>query len=314
MSHPVSKVASTDFYRDVVDGLTNDQKSIPSKYFYDERGSELFEEICKLDEYYLTRAELELMKTHIREICSTIGRNALLVELGSGSSLKTRLLLHNLEEPAAYVPVDISSDFLEKTAENLRSEFDGLSVFPVSADYTRAFQLPERDKAEKTVLYYPGSTIGNFTRKQAVRFLKRMADILNNDDGFLIGVDLVKDVAILEAAYNDSRGVTARFNLNLLRRINIELNGDFDLKSFRHSAIFNREESRIEMHLVSKKAQKVTIGEHTFSFDVDESIHTENSYKYSYEMFSELVSETFNIIDSWRDAKGQFLLCYLESI
>ncbi|MCC5913956.1 MAG: L-histidine N(alpha)-methyltransferase, partial [Balneolaceae bacterium] len=178
MSQPVSKVASTDFYQDVVDGLTNDQKSIPSKYFYDEPGSELFEEICKLDEYYLTRAELDLMETHIWEICSTIGRNALLVELGSGSSLKTRLLLRNLEEPVAYIPVDISSDFLEKTAESLRKEFDGLSVFPVSADYTNSFQIPLREEAEKTVLYYPGSTIGNFTQKNASLFLKRMAERL----------------------------------------------------------------------------------------------------------------------------------------
>lgn len=306
------EITRSTFYRDVTEGLSRPQKELPSKYFYDERGSELFEEICSLEEYYLTRAELELMETHIEEICSSIGQNTLLVELGSGSSKKTRLLLEHLDQVAAYIPVDISSDFLNSEADKLQAEFPDLTVDPVAADYTRPFPLPFREKAKRTVLYFPGSTIGNFTRKRARKFLERMAGLLEPGDGFLIGADLLKDVKILEAAYNDSKGVTAQFNLNLLRRINRELDGNIDPDQFEHLAFFNEEKSRIEMHLKSVAEQTVSIGGNTFHFREGETIHTENSHKYSKEDFQDLISDHFTVQKSWTDSRSYFCLYYLE--
>ena len=305
------EITRSTFFRDVTKGLSNPQKELPSKYFYDELGSELFEEICTLEEYYLTRAELELMETHSEEICSSIGQNTLLVELGSGSSKKTRLLLDHLDHIAAYIPVDISSDFLNSAADTLRTEFPNLTVHPLAADYTRPFPLPFREEAERTVLYFPGSTIGNFTRKRARKFLERMAGLLEPGDGFLIGADLLKDRNILEAAYNDNNGVTAQFNLNLLRRINRELDGNFDPDQFEHLAYFNEDKSRIEMHLKSVAEQTVTIGGKAFHFLEGETIHTENSHKYSTEIFGKLVSGLFSIEKTWSDRDGFFSLFYL---
>ena len=306
------EIIRSTFYRDVYEGLSKPPKELPSKYFYDERGSELFEEICSLKEYYLTRAELELMETHIEQICSSIGQNTLLVELGSGSSKKTRLLLEHLDHIVAYIPVDISSDFLNSEADKLQTEFPKLTVNPVAADYTRPFPLPFRVEADKTVLYFPGSTIGNFTRKQTRKFLERMAGLLEPGDGFLIGADLLKNVNILEAAYNDSKGVTAQFNLNLLSRINRELDGNFDPDQFEHLAYFNKEKSRIEMHLKSITDQTVTIGRNTFHFREGETIHTENSHKYSLEDFQDLVSDHFTIQKNWTDSHSYFCLYYLK--
>ncbi len=314
MSTTQLETVSSTFFQDVKDGLSKPQKELPSKYFYDERGSELFEKICTLDEYYLTRAELDLMETHIEEICSSIGENTLLAELGSGSSKKTRLLLEHLDEIEAYIPVDISADFLNSTAESLREEFPDLTVHPVAADYTRPFPLPFRDRAERTVLYFPGSTIGNFTQDRAKRFLGRMAGLLEPGDGFLIGADRVKDINLLEAAYNDKDGVTAQFNLNLLRRINLELGADFDLNQFKHHAFFNEEKSRIEMHLESLADQSVSIAGSTYHFSTGETIHTENSHKYSREHFENLVAGLFTIEKEWRDRYELFSLFYLRPL
>lgn len=312
MSATKPETVLSTFHQDVTEGLSKPQKELPSKYFYDERGSELFEEICRLDEYYLTRAELELMETHIEEICDTLGTNILLAELGSGSSRKTRLLLKQLGQLAAYVPVDISANFLNQAAENLRKEFPDLTIHPVAADYTKPFPVPHREKATRMVLYFPGSTIGNFTPERAKKFLSRMAELLEQDDGFLIGADRVKDINILEAAYNDSKEVTAQFNLNLLKRINRELGADFDLERFEHYAKFNREKSRIEMHLRSLNEQSVTVAGETFYFKEGETIHTENSHKYSLESFSELVSDHFSIQKTWSDQNNFFSVYYLE--
>jgi len=314
MSTTQLETVSSTFLQDVKEGLSKPQKELPSKYFYDERGSELFEKICTLDEYYLTRAELDLMETHIKEICSAIGRKTLLAELGSGSSRKTRLLLEHLDEIEAYIPVDISADFLNSTAQSLREEFPDLTVHPVAADYTRPFPLPFRDGAERTVLYFPGSTIGNFTQERASRFLGRMAGLLEPGDGFLIGADRVKDTGVLEAAYNDKEGVTAQFNLNLLRRINGELDADFDLNQFKHHAFFNVEKSLIEMHLVSRTDQSVNIAGSTYHFQEGETIHTENSHKYSREHFGELVEGLFIIEKEWRDRNNLFSLFYLSPL
>lgn len=314
MSVTKPETVLSTFHQDVTEGLSKPQKELPSKYFYDESGSELFEEISRLDEYYLTRAELELMETHIGEICDLLGNNILLAELGSGSSLKTRLLLKHLGQLAAYVPVDISADFLNQAAENLREEFPDLTIQPVAADYTKPFPVPHREKASRMVLYFPGSTIGNFTLERAKRFLRRMAGLLEPGDGFLIGADRVKDTAVLEAAYNDSKGVTAQFNLNLLRRINRELNGNFDLNRFKHKAVFNEEKSRIEMHLVSLADQPATIAGSTFYFRKGETIHTENSHKYSTELFKELVTGLFTIEKEWRDRNDLFSLFYLSLV
>jgi len=308
------ETVSSTFLQDVKDGLSKPQKELPSKYFYDERGSELFEKICTLDEYYLTRAEMDLMETHIEEICSSIGKKTLLAELGSGSSMKTRLLLEHLDEIEAYIPVDISANFLKSTAESLQKEFPDLTVHPVAADYTRPFPLPFRDRAGRTVLYFPGSTIGNFTRERAGKFLGRMAGLLETDDGFLIGVDRIKDATVLEAAYNDKDGVTAQFNLNLLKRINRELGADFDLNQFKHHAFFNEEKSRIEMHLESLTDQSVTITGSTYHFSAGETIHTENSHKYSKELFEELVAGLYTIEKEWRDRNELFSLYYLRPL
>ncbi len=314
MSTTQLETVSSTFLQDVKDGLSKPQKELPSKYFYDERGSELFEKICTLDEYYLTRAEMDLMETHIEEICSSIGKKTLLAELGSGSSMKTRLLLEHLDEIEAYIPVDISANFLKSTAESLQKEFPDLTVHPVAADYTRPFPLPFRDRAERTVLYFPGSTIGNFTRERAGKFLGRMAGLLETGDGFLIGVDRIKDATVLEAAYNDKDGVTAQFNLNLLKRINRELGADFDLNQFKHHAFFNEEKSRIEMHLESLTDQSVTITGSTYHFSAGETIHTENSHKYSKELFEELVAGLYTIEKEWRDRNELFSLYYLRPL
>ena len=314
MSTTQLETVRSTFLQDVKEGLSKPQKELPSKYFYDERGSELFEKICTLDEYYLTRAEMDLMETHIKEICSSIGKKTLLAELGSGSSMKTRLLLEHLDEIEAYIPVDISANFLKSTAESLQKEFPDLTVHPVAADYTRPFPLPFRDRAERTVLYFPGSTIGNFTRERAGKFLGRMAGLLETGDGFLIGVDRIKDATVLEAAYNDKDGVTAQFNLNLLKRINRELGADFDLNQFKHHAFFNEEKSRIEMHLESLTDQSVTITGSTYHFSAGETIHTENSHKYSKELFEELVAGLYTIEKEWRDRNELFSLYYLRPL
>lgn len=298
--------------KEVLDGLSRAQKMLPSKYFYDERGSELFEQITSLDEYYPTRTEKKILENHINEIAERVGSESVIIELGSGSSQKTRLLLDHLPDLSAYVPVDISEKYLQKVANDLREEYPNLPIVPVCADYTQPFDIPHIDRPfEYYVVFYPGSTIGNFQPHQAQKFLQSLARFLIPGGGMLIGVDLKKDVEVLEKAYNDEAGVTADFNKNMLVRINRELGADFEVENFRHKALYNREQGRIEMHLVSEANQQVHLNGTTIDFQKGESIHTENSYKYSLEEFRELVSNWFEVEKVWMDDNEFFSIQYL---
>lgn len=302
----------TQLYEDVLLGLSGDQKTLPSKYFYDERGSELFEQICGLDEYYPTDAEVEIMTRSIEEIGAVVGDGVQLIELGSGSSMKTRMLIDQLKGLKMYVPVDISGEFLDKSAEQLREEFPGLAIKPVAADYTNPFQIPDLNGFNKRVFYYPGSTIGNFTKPEARHFLEIIAKMLSPGDGVLIGVDMKKDINVLESAYNDSKGITALFNKNILHRLNRELQADFKPDDFTHRAAYNTQKGRIEMHLVSEKNQAVSIGDYTYHFKKGETIHTENSHKYSVEDFKNLTAGIFDLKNTWTDSRNYFSVHYLE--
>lgn len=298
---------------DVLEGLQKSQKQLPSKYFYDERGSELFEQITRLKEYYLTPVERSILGNNIDAIAKAIGPQSMLVELGSGSSSKTRLLLEKLKHLAAYIPVDISEEYLLKVVSNLRVEYPKISIIPVFADYTSRFELPSLDGSySRQVIFYPGSTIGNFRPEKARSFLSTLADITDPDAGMLIGVDLKKDRQVLETAYNDGEGITAQFNKNMLVRLNRELDANFDVDQFAHRATYNEAKGRIEMHLVSQVAQRVVIGGQEFSFERGESIHTENSYKYSLDGFENLVSDWYSVEQVWTDEQDYFSLQYLS--
>jgi dimethylhistidine N-methyltransferase len=304
---------TSDMTAEVITGLRKPEKTLPSKYFYDNRGSELFEEICKLDEYYLTRTELEIMENNIGEIASVLGNQIQLIELGSGSSMKTRLLLDHLEDIHSYVPVDISEEFLENVAQNLKKEYYDLNILPVATDYTKPFALPETPEGVTKIAYFPGSTIGNFTKQNAADFIGLISELVGPEGGLLIGFDLVKDPEVLIAAYDDSKGVTAAFNKNILVRINRELDADFDLDEFEHRAVYNKEKSRMEMHLISNSDQTVTIGDMKIDFEKGESIHTENSHKYSLDSFSKLAEDYFDTVKSWMDEGQKFCIQYLRS-
>ena len=293
----------------MIAGLSLPQKTLPPKYFYDAAGSRLFERICRLPEYYVTRAEFALTRANIGAIARFAGRGCELVEYGSGESLKTRLLLRALR-PAAYLPVDISPAALEKAAKQLARDFRWLKVLPVLGDFSRPIELP-RARAPR-VVYFPGSTIGNLDPEEAHAFLAMTRDQAGR---MLVGVDLKKDANVLHAAYNDSRGVTAAFNLNLLARINRELGADFDLRRFSHYAFYNAAAGRIEMHLVSLARQSVRVAGHRFRFDRGESIHTENSYKYSAEGFRALAARAgYAGKKLWTDRKGLFALHGLTAV
>ncbi|MCB1152187.1 L-histidine N(alpha)-methyltransferase [bacterium] len=303
-----------DFLNEVLDGLSRPQKTLPSKYFYDEHGSRLFDEITHLDEYYPTRTEQAIMVQHADEIGSVLGAGTLLVEYGSGSSVKTRQLLEHTPDLAGYIPVDISKEHLLATAAELSADYPHLNITPVCADYTGVFELPiDRARVKHIVVYFPGSTIGNFTRSQAAVFLRHVAEVCGPGGGFLVGADLEKGTAILEAAYNDKKGVTADFNLNILRRINAELGADFELMHFRHRAFYNRPEGRIEMHLVSTREQEVHVGHATFRFAEGETILTEYSHKYRIEDFHALLATVgFVPRQVWTDARNLFSIHYLQ--
>jgi|SRR5215469_7557167 len=294
-------------------GLREPQKTLPCKYFYDERGSALFEAICELPEYYLTRTELGILETHLGAMAAALGPGLMLVEPGSGSGMKTRLLLQHLHAPVAYVPVDISREALLSSAERLHRLFPALEVLPVCADFSQAFAVPRsRHLAERGAVYFPGSTIGNFTPAETVRLLRHMRDLAGSGGALLIGLDLRKDRATLERAYNDSAGVTAQFNLNLLARINRELDGDFDLAAFRHRTRFNDAESCIEMHLVSAREQQVQVAGERFRFAAGEYILSERSYKHSPEAFAALAAEAgLRIEQQWTDDRRYFSVAYL---
>ena len=294
------------FAGDVIEGLTQQPKRLSPKYFYDVAGSELFEQITLLPEYYPTRTELRILRDRGAEIASLIPQGAALVEFGAGATTKVRLLLDQCKF-GAYVPVDISGDFLNAQADALRGDFPGLDVYPVTADFTAPFALPAAVKAMPKVGFFPGSTLGNFEPHEARGFLRSARKILGNGAQMIIGVDLEKDERILYDAYNDAAGVTARFNLNVLVRIKQELGGNFDLSAFTHRAIYNRERHRIEMHLISRKAQTVRILGRSFAFRSGESIHTESSYKYSLERFTALArGANWKVRESWTDDAGMF--------
>ncbi len=276
------------FAADVVAGLTATPKRLSPKYFYDHRGSELFERITELPEYYPTRCELSILRAHAKDISRLIPDGAALIEFGSGSSLKTRLVLDAAPQLAAYVPVEISGDFLEDQAAVLRREYPKLAILPVAADFTTAFALPPQAQAMPRIGFFPGSTIGNFEPHEAAAFLRNAGAILGEGAVLVVGVDLVKDLKVLQCAYNDKQGVTARFNRNVLTRINRELGADLDEDGFEHHAFFNRERSRIEMHLASRKRQRASICGERVEFRAGETIHTESSYKYSLETFGAL--------------------------
>lgn len=284
------------------------QKALPPKYFYDARGSALFEDICRLPEYYPTRAELALTRAHLAGIARFARRGCTLIEYGSGESLKSRLLIRALR-PAAYVPVDISEDALRGACARLAREFPWLRLQPVAGDFSRPLEIPGIAGPGRRVVYFPGSTIGNLTQDEALAFLRMTRGQVGPRGAMLVGVDLKKDANVLHAAYNDARGVTAAFNLNLLARINRELGGDFDLKRFRHYAFYNAPLGRIEMHLVSLARQNVAVGRHRFAFAPGESIHTENSCKYSVAEFQALAAEAgFRGPKAWTDRRGRFAL------
>lgn len=302
---------SSQLETDVLEGLQKKQKTLPSKYFYDERGSQLFEEICTLEEYYPTRTEISTLENYIDEITETLGKDALLIEFGSGSSYKTRVILEHATRLSGYVPVDISGEILLAETEKLRSEFPGLNITPVEADYTHSFDLEMPDDRKK-VIYFPGSTVGNFTPENARKFLSGTADMLQKGDGLLIGVDAKKSPEILERAYDDAKGITAAFNKNLLYRLNNELDTEINPEQFRHKAVYNRQEGRVEMHLVSLCDQEIAICNRIISFEEGESIHTENSYKYLADEFASLLSDRYQMEKKWTDSREWFNILYFS--
>jgi dimethylhistidine N-methyltransferase len=301
------------FLDDVLQGLSQAQKSLPAKYFYDEHGSVLFEKICELPEYYPTRTEIALMRQHAADMATQVGPKTLLIEYGSGSSTKTPILIDALQ-PACYVPIDISRELLTQSALALAQERPGFPVRAVCADYTQPFSLPPLSDIDfqRKLVYFPGSTIGNFDRAETDRFLRHVVQTVGINGGALIGVDLKKDRAKLHAAYNDATGITAEFNLNVLRRINRELNGNFDLAGFRHHAFYDEALGRIEMHLLSLRPQTVSVADRSFQFRESETIHTEISCKYGIEEF-QAVARTAGLTASgvWTDADALFSVHYL---
>lgn len=297
----------TEFEAEVIAGLTAPRKSLPPKYFYDAQGSALFEAITRLPEYYPTRTELAILEGHGPEIGALAPPGAALVEFGSGSSAKLRALLPHLPRPALYLPVDVSAEFLAAETEHLARDLPDLDVVPVAADFARPFALPARAGTMPRLGFFPGSTIGNFDPGAAARLLDHFGAVLGGGALLLVGVDLVKDAAILHAAYNDAAGVTAAFNLNLLARINRELGADFDLDAFVHRAVYDARLSRIEMHLVSRHPQTVRIGGVTLAFAAGESIHTENSYKYTVPGFRALAAGAgWTALAVWTDPHHLF--------
>ena len=302
-------------FRDaVLSGLGGARKRIPCKFFYDARGSALFEAICRLPEYYLTRTEIMILEDNSADIAAHLGRNCRLIEFGSGASAKARILLEALDRPAAYVPVDISREHLRDAAISLAEDFPLLPVVAVCADYTRAFPLPPLPGPNgKRVGFFPGSTIGNFEPDAAVAFLANYARILGPGGEMLIGVDLKKDPQILDAAYNDRAEVTAAFNLNLLKRVNRELDADLEIDRFEHVAFYNEAEGRVEIYIRSLVAQEARIAGTRFRFAEDELIHTEYSYKYSVAEFRALASRAgFRPVDTWTDPAALFSVHYFR--
>lgn len=299
-----------DFFAEVIDGLNKTQKSIPPKYFYDKTGSRLFDAICDLPEYYPTRTEINILKKNSDEIANYVGVGCLLVEPGSGSSHKVRFLLDDLR-PHAYIPMEISRDHLWQSAEDLGNDYPWLDVHATCADFTSTICLPYSPEGVRKVVFFPGSTIGNFEPDEATHFLRKLAGLVGSNGGLLIGVDLKKSKDVLHAAYDDEQGVTAAFNVNLLKRINRELGADFKTENFCHQSFYNERLGRIELHLVSQCDHTVSINGERFSFAAGESIHTENSYKYTIEEFQDLANKAgFKPQAVWMDDDSLFSVHY----
>lgn len=302
--------AASDFLAEALAGLLRTPPTLPSKFFYDERGADLFQQICELPEYYITRAETEILRNHGAEMAASIGENAELVGFGTGAGIKTRMLLEHLENPIAYVPVDISKQRLIDSAEALQEAMPALEILPVCADYMQPIRLPVPSrKPDHVAVYFPGSTIGNLEPADAQRFLTRVCRLCGKSGGLIIGVDLQKPIEILEPAYNDGDGVTAAFNLNLLARANRELGADFDLSCWGHRASYNRDLGRIEMYLISEGEQRVHLGGREFRFGPGEKIITEYSYKHTPDGFTRLaLAAGFQFARIWTDPQQLFAI------
>jgi len=319
MNHPASSTAVLEaappklsFLEETIAGLSQSPRTLPCKFFYDERGAQLFQKICDLPEYYITRTELQILRLNGTQIASMLGARIELIGLGTGAGTKTRILLEELAEPAVYIPIDISKEQLQRSTERFHELFPQLEILPICADYLERFELPlPRRPSSRSVVYFPGSTIGNFEPGAATEFLRRLVDLAGDGGGLLIGVDLQKDPHIIEAAYNDSAGVTADFNLNLLARANRELGADFDLRRWTHRAIYNTSAGRIEMYLISEGNQTVHLQDRQFHFQPGEKIVTEYSYKHTPEGFAALARKAgFEFERIWTDDARLFGIFY----
>ena len=303
------------FRQDVIAGLSKQRKSLPCRWLYDERGSELFAQITQLEEYYPTRVETGILRANAAEMAGFIGKGATLIEYGAGAGIKTEILIDALQSPRLYVPVDISGDFLDQAVISLRHRFPNIGIWPIVADFTGDFEIPAGIPLKGRSAFFPGSTIGNLDHGETVSFLRRMHRQVGAKGTAVIGADLTKDLRVLRAAYNDRQGVTAAFNSNLLARINRELDGDFRLEQFSHEARWNRLNSAVEMHLVSTVAQTAVVDGQSFDFEAGESIHTETSRKYDVRTFSALVeSAGWYIDDMWTDPRQSFGVFGLASL
>lgn len=304
-----------EFLSDVMAGLEQSPPMIPPKYFYDDTGSKLFDRICELPEYYPTRTELQILEQHAPAIGERLGSRVVLVEPGSGSSAKVSLLLRSLQDPVAYVPVEISGEHMLHSLTPLRQQFPAIQIIPVCADFTAGFTIPAAgEPANRHAIFFPGSTIGNFPPEQAAALLRQFRNLMGEGGAVVLGVDLRKDPGVLEAAYNDAAGVTAAFNRNLLARMKRELGAELDTDGFTHRAVWNDTSSRIEMHLVSRRPQQIRVGGNTFSFDTDDFIITEFSYKYSQEGIAALAAEAgMRVGATWMDENEWFSIQYLET-
>lgn len=319
MRHGVPRIVARPDARGIRDevlrGLHAEPKTLPPKLFYDAVGASLFEQICELPEYYLTRAELEILHARAGEIAALAGPRVALLEYGSGAGVKIRLLLDALESPAAYVPIDISREQLARVSNELASEYPGVAVRPLNADYTLPLTVPPLPEGSRRVAFFPGSTIGNFHPMEAAVFLGRVRRTVGRDGALILGVDRRKSAAVLNAAYDDAAGVTAKFNLNMLTRLNHDVGAHFDLDTFQHRAFFNPRASRVEMHLVSKETQIMKLAGEYIDFEKGESIWTESSYKYDRARLEELIETAgFRLRKLWTNSKRQFWVAYLEAV
>ena len=310
-----SKLSQHEAFRaDVLAGLSQRQKTLPSRWLYDQRGSELFEEITGLDEYYLTRTETAILRRHAEEMAGLLGEDVALLEYGAGAAIKSEILIDALKAPRMYAPIDIAADFLAQTAARIRDRFPELPTRPIITDFTVDFDIPADVPAQRRAAFFPGSTIGNLGQSEAAALLRRMRQHVGERGKAIIGVDLRKDVETLIAAYDDKRGVTAEFNLNLLSRINRELNGSFPLEAFAHEARWNERESAIEMHLVSRKPQVVSVAGRSFAFAQGETIHTETCRKFDVAGFAHAAQQSSWLVDRvWSDPGEPFAVFGLRA-